>query len=164
MTVVDKAFEPDIEVLKARLRHWFRFDGLHPDQGIALLIGVVPEVSQLKSLANWGKDEDDDLMTIFFGFSLLNGEDIEVAEALGKDGKEKTEKAKKRIGDFARRHRQLLEYWRSGKHPEFPTPGYFVEWAKSKWLSPSWMAVAVELKSYLYTQLIEHVFPTSRRG
>ena len=142
MSVDDKAFEPDINFLKNRLCHWFRFDSLPPEQGITLLLGV--EAYETSILVDWGTKRGDTPLFIALGLSFLNGDGIRTKQS-PEHGEEETEKAKKRIRDLATRHRKFLDYWKSGQHPEFPTPLYFVEWAKLKGLSPAWMPVAVEL-------------------
>jgi hypothetical protein len=136
--MIVKRFEPDIRVLKSRLRHWFNFDHLQAEHGIALLIGIEPEDIYVKALGNYNNNlATNEILS--FGISLLNGDEISSGPFSDEfdDERDCLEAARKRFFGFVNYHRRLLKYWNSGKHPECTPPAYFVEWEQ--------VAVEIEL-------------------
>ncbi|MDP2782979.1 MAG: hypothetical protein Q8O38_00095 [Sulfurimicrobium sp.] len=155
MNLIAKRFEPDIGGLKIQLRHWFRFDHLRPEQGIALLIGIKPSVLFQECVDVW-PDGDAIKGNLLFGIDLINGDEItafpksedeEVPDSeywTEEEQEHFLEKSKKRLRFFVRSYQILLEYWNSGNPPECTPLSYFVQWGKSKGINPDWEPVAVE--------------------
>jgi hypothetical protein len=160
MSFIAKRFEPDVNVLKRNLLHWFRFDHLRPEQGIALLIGLDADDVYVNAVADWGKDKRQDEGMLSFGISLLNGDEITSNPKGDNEDESGSEfcpldqvdefrkEAQSRFTLFRTKHRRLLEYWNSGKHPECTPPLYFVKWALSKSYRPDWLDCAIELDLY----------------
>lgn len=78
MRTKTNGFEIDENDLNTQLLHWFRFDHLRPEQGIALLIGLVPSGANLKAVADWSKNSKDDNAILRLGIPLLTGEAIQL--------------------------------------------------------------------------------------
>lgn len=160
MSFIAKGFEPDINALKYRLRHWFRFDHIRPEQGIALLIGLDASDVYVNAIANWGKDKSEDESMLSFGISLLNGDEITSCPQGGREGEsgfefcpldkvdEFREEARSRFQSFRIKHNRLLQYWNSGKHPDCTPLLYYIEWSLSKDCPPAWLNRAIEFGLY----------------
>lgn len=157
MNSIANKFEPDVNGLRGHLRHWFRFDHVEPAKGIVLLVGLIPDDVTLSVMSDWGFNKSRDEEFLDFGMTLLNGEEINTwpksddEELSDRESCKLGERdyhpirAKVRFAHLVSRHRQLLQYWNSGRHPEFTPLSYFVEWAISKGLNPDWVPFAVEL-------------------
>lgn len=78
MSTKTNGFGIDENDLRSQLLHWFRFDHLRPEQGIALLIGLVPNGANLKAVTDWCKNSKDDNAILRFGIPLLTGDAIQV--------------------------------------------------------------------------------------
>ena len=63
----------DSSHLKTSLQHWFRFGNLEPERGIALLLGLEADDTQLAALADWGKDKKRDWEILTSGILMLSG-------------------------------------------------------------------------------------------
>jgi hypothetical protein len=157
------SFNPDLNVLKRNLDHWFNFDHLSPAQGIAILIGIEPVEESLNALNNWYGDDryTDDLEFIRSGIPLLNGDIIGGAEnkqfierhgdkdySHGYTYGRAISDEKTRFHAFVTQYHQLLQYWNSGKHPEITPLLYFIELALSKNIPPEWLDRAIEFGIY----------------
>lgn len=151
-------FDPDPEELRKELRYWFNMDHLEPAKGIAFLIGVVPTERNTDAIVNYQRTERANLLNrLAFGISLIDGDII--SSNLRKDlptkesqsfsvsvrDDEWMQKAESRFRPLVQRHRELMAYWCSGKHPEVTSPLYFVEWAKKKGFSPDWLPIAAKI-------------------
>lgn len=79
MSLIAMEFERNENALKGRLRHWFRFDHLRPEQGIALLIGLEADDVYVQAVLDWGKSKNEDYAILDFGVSLLNGDEIKTS-------------------------------------------------------------------------------------
>ncbi len=150
MGFIAKRFEPDPMVLRNSLRHWFRFDHLEAEDGIALLIGIEP----LKGLFEGQLDEFD----LIFGISFLNGDcigldleqsdDPEIGEYEYSSDEERAvavERGRARFQPYLNTHCRFMAYWESGTHPARTPLSHFVEWAISKGIAPAWLPVAHEI-------------------
>lgn len=154
MYFIKRKYEPDVTVLKERLRHWFRLGRLQPEQGIALLIGLEPNHMCVETLVHWGENNCNDEKTLDSGVTLLHGciicswfqsgnhVDQIIERYMSYDF---PERARTIFASYVYHHRQLLQYWYSDEHPERTSPEYFVKWARSKGLNPYWESVAMEL-------------------
>lgn len=158
MGFIAKRFEADPAVLQNNLRHWFLFDNLDAVTGISLLLGLNPEYDTFEICACFGENQNNDEATLRFGVSLINGDEITINYPTSDDDEVSDfdvldnemryfyyEEARDRFRPFANKFKRYLDYWQSGKHPDFTPLGYFVEWARSKGIAPSWDAVAVDL-------------------
>lgn len=157
------SFNPDLNVLKQNLEHWFRYDHLTPGQGIAMLIGIEPVDESINALKNWYSDDADadDLEFIRSGIPLLNGDMIgggDNKKFIGRHGDKDYAHGytynrviideKTRFHAFVKQFYQLLQYWNSGIHPKITPPLYFVNWALSKSFCPDWLDRAIEYGLY----------------
>jgi hypothetical protein len=155
MYFIKKKYEPDVTVLKEKLRHWFRFGHLRPEQGIALLIGLEPNVMCVETLVHWGENNINDEKTLDYGVALLHGciicswlqsgnyADQTIDRYLSRNF---PERARTIFSSYVYHHRQLLQYWNSDEHPERTPLKYFVKWAISKGLNPYWESDFLELE------------------
>ena len=150
MGFIAKRFEPNPNVIRNKLRHWFRFDHLDADDGIALLIGVDPKQGLF--------EEQISEFHLIFGISFLDGDSIcldleesddpEISdyEYSSNEGCSlAVERAKERFQPYRVKHSRYMSYWESGTHPERTPPIYFVEWAISKGIAPEWLPIAKEI-------------------
>ena len=151
------SFNPDLNVLKQNLEHWFKFDNLSFEQGIAMLVGVEPVDESIKALNNWYSD--DALEFIKSGIQLLNGDVIGGQE--NRDFKIRHSDVirnedydylkfiihveQNRFRPFVYQYGQLLQYWNSGSHHATTSPTQFVDWSLSKNFRPKWLDSAIEL-------------------
>lgn len=152
MGFIAKRFEENPYVIEVNLQHWFRFDHLNAHDGIALLVGVVPSKGLFSECLGGASDED-----LIFGVSLLNGDEIsvfpnsddpEVPDDEWYSNEQRDEcidAARSCFRPYAIRHRRLMDYWQSGKHPEQTPLSYFVAWASLKGVSPKWKGTAIEM-------------------
>ena len=159
MGFIAKEFEPNEKVVKRNLLHCFNFDHLRPEQGIAILINLVPDDVYINAVGNWGNNEGE-LRILELGVPLLNGDVIGGFINSEKDEPtfwnifsqeeydEFLENAMGRFSIFVRQYCWLLQYWNSGKHPEYTPPSYFIEWALSKNFRPEWLDRAIEFGLY----------------
>lgn len=164
MGLIAKEFEHDANWLKDRLTHFFRFDHLEHETGIAILTGLEP--AHRNAAANYGNNEDK-IKFLELGTRLLNGDVIggfmksekgepSFHEMYSQDEYDDfLEKATNRFRPFAFQYCQLLQYWNSGKHPDRTPPSYFVEWALSKNFRPAWLDRAIEFGLYVPKQETE---------
>lgn len=156
MSLIAKGFEPDINVLKGKLLHWFSIRHIRPEQGIALLIGLDPDDKCIEAIVDWGKDKYNDDCFLGWGASLLDGGEISLhphpdevsdRECIHQFERDHfTELARTRFAVFVLKYSQLHQCWDSDHHPK-PTPlSHFVEWARLNGFSPYWKYVAIELE------------------
>lgn len=147
------------EVLKSRLRHWFRFDHLRPAQGIALLLCFALDNEDERDVVDWG--DNNEVRILRLGVPLLNGNKMcswlelepneECAQLDAIDCTQQDqylfsrEHSRTIFGISVQQHRRLLQYWASGKHPELTPLKYFIEWARKKGVTPEWTATAAGL-------------------
>lgn len=155
MYFIKRKYEPDVTVLKERLRHWFRFGNLRPEQGIALLIGLEPNDMCVETLVHWGENNSNDEKTLDYGVALLHGCIICSWLQSGNYADQIIDRhmfrnfpgrARTIFASYVYHHRQLLQYWYSDEHPDRTPPRYFVKWAISKGLNPYWESIFLELE------------------
>lgn len=138
MPISTRDFERDarlLKVLKGQLRHWFKFDHFRGEYGIALLVGVVPTDLSVIALTEYSEGFSSDV-EFNFDVCLLTGEPVTVSPEYEYD---------ERFFGAACRYERLLQYWKSGRHPDCTPLTYFVEWARSKGEIPDWEPVAEEM-------------------
>ena len=170
---------PDAEHLKMRLQHCFNFDHLSPTQGIAILVGIEPNAANIKYLSNF-YNQPDELKLFEKGIQLLDGVLIgsdpiifieteqdgsvqvtregDIREISNQEHRERLQDARNRFVDYASLNNKLFKYWNSGMHPDVTPLSYFIEWAKSKEFTPTWLDCAIEVGLYtpkLKTELLE---------
>lgn len=159
MATARKEFEPDVNYVKGRLRHYFNFDHLSSRQGIAILIGVEPKIEVLEYIFNSNTNPCNDSLYCA-GIRLLNGDTIggiefqedDVETYCYFDSPEEYQSellaARLEFWPFVDSHLQYLQYWNSGRHPEITPLAYFIEWAQSKNFRPEWLTQAIMLGLY----------------
>ncbi len=158
------SLNPDMNVLKRNLEHWFKFDNLSIEQGIAMLVGVEPVDETINALKNWYSDES--LEFIKFGIPLLNGDIIGGQE--NRDFKIRhsdvirnedydylrfiIQVEQNRFRPFVYQYDRLLQYWNSGNDSATASPTKFVEWSLSKNFRPAWLDNAIDFGLYTLEQ------------
>lgn len=164
---------PDAEHLKMRLQHCFNFDHLSPTQGIAILVGIEPNAANIKYLSNF-YNQPDELKLFEKGIQLLDGVLIgsdpiifieteqdgsvqvtregDIREISNQEHRERLQDARNRFVDYASLNNKLFKYWNSGMHPDVTPLSYFIEWAKSKKFTPTWLDCAIEVGLYTEKQ------------
>lgn len=153
MGFVAKRFEENPYVLELNLKHWFRFDHLDAMDGMALLVGAVPNRDWFA--CEFINEVDD--VDLIFGLDLLNGDEIKAFPESddedvsdddivpNQDREYFLDTARKRFKPYKSLHQRYMEYWHSGRHPDQTPLRYFVDWAFSKGIEPKWSDVAVKL-------------------
>jgi hypothetical protein len=146
----------DVITLMDNLRHWFKFDHLDREDGIALLIGVVPDENSVDALvSDYGSG--DMKYALRHGLFRLDGSNI-LKSSLTEDDliaetsyfttseiEYKFQEALPQLLAFQDKFKILRSYWNSGKHPEVTSPSYFVQWAISKDIPPEWLPEAEKI-------------------
>lgn len=158
-----KKFELNINHVRQRLQHYFNFDHLGHEQAITFLIGLESKKSTIKALSDWDIYSRD--WGIFIpGIKVLNGDEIggiprqycgeEFSENLPEivEDDDFFDNEAGRFVPFIYLYNQLLEYWKSGKHPEVTTPEYFIDWSLTKGHTPPWLNRAIEFGLYIPKQ------------
>lgn len=160
MSILPIEYEPNIDAAKAYLIHWFKFDHLRPEQGIALLIGVVPVDENIAALVEFGKNYSSDRKTLESGVPLINGNNIG-GSPLPEDNpicghtslsQDELEDALTRLQFYASKYDDLFKIWKSGSHPDCTPPLYFLKWALAKKTKIDWLGWAIELGLYSQNQ------------
>ena len=165
------SFKLDENVLKKNLEHWFKFDNLSPEQGIAILIGIEPTKESLFALANWYGDDRyiDAIEIIKSGIPLLSGDIIGGEE--NKQFKERhsdtvieNEKhqywgydyhqviinyEQPRFSELVDKYDKRFEIWNSGKRHENMPLLDFIEWANQKTFPPAWLDDSIKFGLYV---------------
>ena len=128
------------------LRHWFNFDHLERDEGLALVVGVAPYLSCIETLREYGVEKDIHDADSRAGIVTLEGVPIEVAPK-GTSAIDNRERRRSidHLNPFINKFLQLRAYWDSGNHPDVTSLSYFVEWAESKGFSPDWASTAEKM-------------------
>lgn len=144
MSLIKEEFEPDVKLLEGQLRHWFGIDQLRPVQGIAMLIGLIPDDKVVAAISDWGNNKSRDDEILDYNIKLLNGDEINSWPKSDHPGDDRIEAAS-RFSNLVEQHSQIKHYWLSGDHPAHPPLSYFIEWARSKGIKPDWVPIAVEL-------------------
>jgi len=170
---------PDAEHLKMRLQHYFNFDHLSPAQGIAILVGIDAYEDKIEYLNNF-YNQPHELKLLEKGIQLLDGVLIggypiihieveqdgniqvtregDTREVSNQEHQERLLDAQNHFANYASLNNKLFQYWNSGKHPDVTPLSYFIEWAKSKEFTPTWLDCAIEVGLYtpkLKTELLE---------
>ncbi len=130
--------------LARALTHWFRFDHLSPERGIAILIGIEPIDQNLKAISDYRQVDNPYKSDLVFEITFLNGEFI----VLFPDGHapyEERQSSIRKFGFLVHLHSTLMDYWKSGMHPEQTPMTYFLGWADRKDFVPKWLSVAEEI-------------------
>lgn len=165
-TLITKRFDKNGTVLKYLLRSWFAYGHLQPEQGIALLLFFMLDDKDAKKVVDWGEKCINDVSIRNSGVLLLKHGTICSWLALESvDERTQLDKVNCTLHEewiysleylstiFAvsvLQHRQLLQLWKSDKDKHFKYSShpllYFVEWGRSKGITPEWMPVAVDME------------------
>jgi hypothetical protein len=127
-------------IVQGQLKHWLRLDHLQPEQGVALLLNIQPEATNLEILAEYAV-KDIHEATEIVELVLLNGEFISVSPRKSEVPYLIREKALNEFRNLVELHKQWLCYWYSGQHSEKTPLAYFIDWAEAKDAEPEWLDV-----------------------